>query len=106
MRWLAAILILFYGTGAAFADIRIDVSRYVNGRTTISGKTGPDQTVTLDNKYKTKSNGDGDFEFSVKYKPSDCMSDIKSGDDVYSAVIAGCFDSGVGNLTTPINTQP
>jgi hypothetical protein len=105
MRWLAAALMLLYGASAAWADIRIEESRYQNGKTIIAGETAPDTTVTLDGKYKTTSDGSGDFTFSVKYKPSTCMSDIKAGDDVYSAVIAGCFDTGAGDITTPINTR-
>jgi hypothetical protein len=91
MRWLTAALLLLAGVTAASADIRVDESRYQNGKTIVTGETGPDRTLTLDGKYETKSNGRGHFEFDVKYKPSDCMTDIKAGDDVYSAVISGCF---------------
>jgi hypothetical protein len=102
MRWLVAALILIYGISAALGDIRIDESRYENGKTVITGETAPDLTVTLDGKYKTQSNDNGNFKFSVRYKPTTCMSDIKAGDDVYSAVIAGCFGTGASNITTPI----
>ena len=92
MGWLAAALILLTGITAAAADIRIDQSRYVDGKLIITGATGPGRTVVLDKKYKTKSDGEGRFKFTVnKYKPADCMSDIRAGNDVYSAVIAGCF---------------
>jgi hypothetical protein len=101
MRCLAAALILLTGVSAALADIRIDESRYQNGKTTIAGQTGPDRTVTLDDKYKTKSDGDGNFKFEAKYKPPTCMSDIKAGNDVYSAVIAGCFGTNIDAGRTP-----
>jgi hypothetical protein len=92
MRWLGAALILIIGVGTASADIRIDESRYVNGELIVAGKTAPGRTVVLDKKYKTESDGEGRFKFSIaKYKPADCMSDIAAGPDVYSAVIAGCF---------------
>ncbi len=92
MRWLTAILILLAGVTAASADIRIDESRYADGKLIVSGETAPDRTVTLDRKYTTKSDGDGQFKFTIgHYKPADCMSDIRSGTTVYSAVIAGCF---------------
>jgi hypothetical protein len=92
MRWLCAALILLTGVVAASADIRIDESRYVNGKLIITGETDPGRTVTLDKKYKTKSDGEGHFAFTVKnYKPPTCMSDIRSGNNLYSAVIAGCF---------------
>jgi len=42
----------------------------------INGETVPNRTVTLNDKYTTKS--DGDFAFSVKNnKPFACMSDIR-----------------------------
>jgi hypothetical protein len=101
MRWLCAALALLCGVSAASADIRINQSRYENGKLFVSGNTGPGRTVTLDGKYKTKSDGEGHFSFSVNYKPPTCMSDIRAGDDVYSAVITGCFGS-----TTDAGTMP
>jgi hypothetical protein len=103
MRLLAAALLLLAGIGAASADIRINESRYAGGKVIISGETAPSRTVTLDGKYKTKSDGQGRFTFSVKYKPSTCMSDIRSGRDIYSAVIAGCLDAG--DVDGPLPTQ-
>jgi hypothetical protein len=91
MRWLTAALILLCGVTAAAADIRIDESRYQNGKTIVTGDTGPGRTVTLDGKFTTKSDNEGHFKFDVRYKPFTCMTDIKAGQDVYSAVIAGCF---------------
>jgi hypothetical protein len=75
----------------ARADIRINISRFENGHLRIEGHTEPNAKVTLDGKYTTTSNSGGYFTFTESYKPSDCMSDIRSGEDVYSAVIAGCF---------------
>ena len=96
MRWLAATLILLAGLRVAAADIRVDESRYENGQLIVTGQTAPGRALTLDGKYKTKSDGEGHFKFTVKYKPATCMSDIRSGEDVYSAVIAGCLDAGIG----------
>jgi len=91
MRILCALIFLVFGIGAASADIRIDVSRYANGVMTVTGETQPNEAVTLDGKYKTTSDAAGRFAFHLKYKPDLCMSDIKAGTDVYSAVIAGCL---------------
>ncbi|HET9715995.1 MAG TPA: hypothetical protein VFP60_07395 [Pseudolabrys sp.] len=91
MRWLVAILLILVGRSAVQAEIRIDESRYVDGTLIISGQTAPNRTVTLDGKYKTKSDGGGHFKFTEHYKPFTCMSDIRSGEDVYSPVIAGCL---------------
>ena len=106
MRWLCAALILLSGGGTAAADIRIEVSRYAGGKLIVQGTTQPDRAVTLDKKYKTRSDGEGDFSFAIKnYKPNDCMSDIRSGPDVYSAVIAGCFTTNIGENPT-VEKQP
>jgi len=94
MRWLAAGLAFIAATGAARADIRIDESRFVDGNVIISGETAPNRTVTLDGKYTTKSDGGGYFKFTAHEKPFTCMSDIRSGNDIYSAVISGCLDAG------------
>ena len=95
MRWLMAALVLLAGIGAAQADIRINESRYVGGKLIIDGETAPNRAVTLDGKYTTKSDGGGHFSFDVTdYKPFTCMSDITAGEDIYSAVIAGCLDPG------------
>jgi hypothetical protein len=92
MRWLMAVLVLLCGVCTAAAEIRIDRSRYENGQLIVIGETEPGRTVTLDGKYTANSGADGHFKFTVQnYKPPTCMSDIKAGDDVYSAVIAGCF---------------
>jgi hypothetical protein len=90
--YAAPLAVLLFGTTCADAAIRITASRYEDGVLTVSGQVTPDQQVTLDNKYKTKADGGGHFEFHVKaYKPPTCMSDITAGEDSYSAVIAGCF---------------
>ncbi len=92
MRWFFACLLLLAGVSTAAADIRINESRYVDGKLIIAGQTEPNHTVTLDDKYKTKSDADGDFRFTEHYKPDTCMSDIRAGSADYSAVIAGCLD--------------
>jgi len=102
MRWLTAALLLIAGIGTAGADIRVNQSRYLDGKLLVSGTTGPGRTVTLDDRYRTKSDGEGHFRFSVKYKPPICMSDIRAGDEVYSAVIAGCLDPGFGDDSLPL----
>lgn len=104
MRWLATALVLLAGTTAAQADIRINESRFVDGNVIISGETAPNRTVTLDNKYTTKSDGGGYFTFNVRYKPFTCMSDIRSGSDIYSAVISGCLDAG--DVDAPLPAKP
>lgn len=89
---IVAILVSLLITSSVHAEIRINVSRFENNQIEIEGQTAPNSTVTIDGKYKLQSDGGGHFDFKqTGYKPADCMSDIKSGTDAYSAVIAGCF---------------
>jgi hypothetical protein len=104
MRWLAAALAFIAATGAARADIRINESRYIDGKIIVNGETAPNRAVTLDDKYSTKSDGNGFFTFTLSYKPFTCMTDIRSGDDIYSAVIAGCLDAG--DVDAPLPAKP
>lgn len=108
MRLLTAALVLLCGVCTAAAEIRIDRSRYENGQLIVIGETEPDRTVTLDGKYTTESGPEGHFKFTVEnYKPSTCMSDIQAGDDVYSAVIAGCFGATTeAGVVTPSAVHP
>jgi hypothetical protein len=79
-------------SGAAQAEIRVSVSRYDHGALKIEGQTAPNRIVTLDGRFKAQSDGGGYFRFDEKgYKPDDCMSDLVADNDIYSAVIAGCF---------------
>jgi hypothetical protein len=85
-------LLIFAATSAARAEIRITTSRFENNQIEIEGQSAPNSTVTIDGKFKIKTNGGGYFDFKhAGYMPPDCMSDISSGDDIYSAVIVGCF---------------
>ena len=87
----AALAAWLAGATFAAAEIRVTVSRYENGTLTVQGTTEPDRAVVLDGRARTTSGPDGHFTFNEHYKPDTCMSDIKSGTDVYSAVIAGCY---------------
>jgi hypothetical protein len=87
----AALLICLGSAGIATAEIRINTSRYEDGTLTVAGSTEPNRIVTLDGRASLKSDPDGHFVFHEHYKPETCMSDIKSGPDIYSAVIAGCY---------------
>ena len=101
----AFLAMVLFGTTCADAAIRIADSRYEDGVLIVSGQTRPDQSVTLDGKFKTKADGGGHFEFRVdKYKPPYCMSDITAGEDSYSAVITGCLLSDAAeNLSAKQN---
>jgi hypothetical protein len=90
--FLLALLVLTASADTTFAEIRITVSRFENNKIEIQGLTAPNRIVTIDGQFKVQSDGGGYFDFKqLNYKPADCMSDISSGTDVYSAVIAGCF---------------
>jgi hypothetical protein len=89
---LLVFLAIVFSTHSIRAEIRITVSRFANNQIKIEGVTAPNRAVTIDGKFTVESDGGGHFDFKqLNYKPADCMSDITSGADVYSAVIAGCF---------------
>lgn len=102
MLRLCAALILLACVGPAAAEIRVDVSRYQNGKLIIRGETAPGRTVVLDDKFATRSDRQGHFSFAVDELPFTCMSDIRSGDDIYSAVIAGCLNPSVVEHLRPL----
>lgn len=109
MRSLCAALavILLLGVAPASAAIRITDSRYENGVLILTGQTRPNQKVTLDSKYTTKSDATGRFAFSVKYRPPTCMSDIASGEDSYSAIITNCLLGDAAASSDPaLNINP
>ncbi len=91
MHWLLAALLLAIGPAIARADIMVVQSRYADGMLTVIGQTEGGRTVTLDRQFETEAGPDGRFRFHVNHKPESCMSDLRAGSDVYSAVIAGCF---------------
>jgi hypothetical protein len=106
-RLLIALLALISIAATARADIRVTISRFENNQIEIEGQTAPNRTVTIDGKFKIESDGGGYFDFKRSgYKPSDCMSDITSGSDIYSAVIAGCFGEFVIEHEKPNTPAP
>jgi len=108
MRIAAALAALLLASTAAQATIRINDARYEDGALTVTGQARPNHTVVLDQKFRTKSDGAGHFEFKVpKYRPQYCMSDITAGDDSYSAVIAGCLLlDAQENFSTKAGSKP
>ena len=86
---LAAVLVL--AAAPASAAIRITSSHYENGTTVLTGEAAPNQTVTMDGKYKTKADASGHFKFRKRYKPATCMTFITAGDSSYSALVNGCL---------------
>jgi len=99
-------VLLLIGAAPARASIRIDEARYENGKLTVTGQAQPNQTVTLDGKYNTKSNGGGRFEFHESYRPKSCMSDITAGDDSYSTIITNCLLDDAAAALTPAAKAP
>jgi hypothetical protein len=64
MRLFYALLLLLGGITAVAGDIRIDESRYFDGKLIIAGETELDRAVILDNKYKIKSDASGHFTYT------------------------------------------
>lgn len=47
--------------------------------------------VTLDRRYSTTADRDGEFEFRLRYLPNDCVVDIRAGRDTHPVTIKNCF---------------
>lgn len=91
MRIVLSFAVLLATAHAAAADIRIRESRFSDGLLIVRGETAPNREVTLQGRFSTTANAQGRFTFSVPYKPADCLADIRSGPDRYSAFITDCF---------------
>ena len=94
MRILLSVAAVLLMTSAAAAEIRIRQSLFKDGMLIIRGETEPGRVVTLERKFRTKANRYGRFTFRVPYKPAYCVADIRSGRDIYSAVITNCYNPG------------
>jgi len=88
-------------SSAATADIQIDKAIYTNGILIVQGETsGPFQIVTLDGRFKRRSDKGGHFVFRIAYRPLFCEIDLTSGRDVKSVEVKNC-QTYIRRLRTP-----
>lgn len=79
----------------AEARIRLNDSEMLAGLLVVTGHTQhPFETISLDGKYTTKSDGRRRFHFRVPYYPPTCTVTLKAGDDDRTAAVAVCAAAG------------
>lgn len=88
---LMALSFVAIGANSASAEITIQVAKFAKGVLTVKGETSrPGQTVTLDRKYRTRTDRNNQFAFHVRYRPSDCIASIRAGTQAHPAVVSNC----------------
>ena len=86
-----ALIVTAMAPGVAVADIRIDEVNYEAGILVVRGKTvEPDQVVTLDERFKERSNPQSDFVFRVPYRPESCEVELRAGEEVRKLPVSNC----------------
>ena len=82
---------LWISVSSAHAEIAIAQINYAAGVLVVRGETGrPNQRVTLDGRYRTRTNHLGEFQFRIRYLPHDCTVTIRTRRDVRPARVANC----------------
>lgn len=78
----------------ARAEITIIRAEYAAGVLVVEGETSrSNQLVTLDRKYRTRTNRYNEFRFRIPYLPPACGVTIRAGQEVRPARIANCDDT-------------
>jgi hypothetical protein len=88
---IAAAALVVMGVGPAHSEITVNVARFASGVLTVQGETSrPHQRVTLDRRFRTRTDRNNRFSFRVRYRPRDCIASLRAGRDAHPAVIANC----------------
>ena len=94
MQKTALVVLSLAGFGLsapARAEITVFKARYAAGVLVVNGETSrPNQRVSLDGRYFTRTNKYKKFLFRVRYLPNDCTVRITAGGERRPAVVAGC----------------
>jgi hypothetical protein len=98
---LAPLVLALSAAGTrARAEIHVSEARYEAGVLRLVGDSdAPHAKVTLDRIYEERTGSAGEFIFRVRYKPHDCVADVRVGDEIFSAVVSNCLEPG--NPGTP-----
>ena len=76
----------------ARAEITVTKSEYRRGVLVVRGETSrPGQRVTMDRRFKTRTDEFQEFAFRVRYLPRDCMVTLRAGYEVRPALVANCW---------------
>ena len=79
------------GTVIARAEITITRAEYAAGVLVVRGETSqPNQQVTLDGRYRTRTDRYKEFRFRIRYLPLDCTVSIRAGQNVRPVGVTNC----------------
>jgi hypothetical protein len=106
-RFLVGVLIALNSV-PAWALINIDFAAISGGELRVVGRLSSpaEATVTLDDRYETRTDASGRFSFRVAYHPATCIVAVKSGHETPQVVVAGCAQRGPGEPSTTMPPQP
>jgi hypothetical protein len=91
----ASVLALSAAGNRAWAEIHVIEARYEAGVLRVVGDSDtPHTKVTLDRIYEERTGSAGEFTFRVRYKPHDCVADLRLGNEIFSAVVSNCLEPG------------
>lgn len=81
---------------AATAEIRVNEVRYDKGFLIVKGETSrPYQSVTLEKRFRQRSDQHGHFNFRLRYVAPLCKVGLKAGRDEHAATVANCWTNGL-----------
>jgi hypothetical protein len=90
----------------ALAELRVFQATIAEGRLIVAGEfAGPLEQVSLDDRFTTKPDAAGKFEFRVPYHPANCIIRLKAAEEAFEAVVANCGPSGPRGETGPAGPQ-
>jgi hypothetical protein len=78
----------------ALAEVQVIQASIAEGRLIVTGQVAGEGEVSLDDRFTTKPDDAGKFEFRLPYHPATCMIRLKSAEDTFEAVVANCGQAG------------
>ena len=93
-------------TSPAQAEIQVYQATIAEGRLIVAGQfAGAAEQVSLNDRFTTKPDDAGKFEFRVPYHPATCTIRLKSAEDSFEAIVANCGQAGPRGETGPAGPQ-
>jgi hypothetical protein len=102
LRIPAILIAVLVGTVPLRAEITVRQAEYAGGVLVVRGETArANQQVTLDGRYKTRTNRYKEFRFRVRYLPQNCGITLQAGQETRPARVLNCEILGVTPTTPP-----
>jgi hypothetical protein len=93
-------------TSPALAEMQVVEATIAEGRLIVAGQVvGAVEQVTLDDRFTTKPDDAGKFEFRIPYHPATCIVRLNSAEDTFEAVVANCAPAGPRGETGPAGPE-